>query len=310
MAFTRQTFRAENDLPRLSGLVGAMPLACRHVIDLPWRLCSPAIHAGGDAMLWVNADEQVVAFAAWQLYWATLDFFLLPSLPDAAAQTLAADLFAWADGRFRERDAERGRPLPYSVEFRDDDHERRRLIITHGFTLDEQAHYVALEHPLGEIAPIPEPPEGFTLRPLRGAEEAAACAELHRAAFNSDAMTAEWRARVTRAPQYRPDLDLVIAAPDGTLAAYCLGWYDGVRRVAQVEPLGVHPRYQRLGLAHTLLLALLHRFRALGAECALVETDLDRTAARRAYDAAGFRETGVIMRLEKMAPGAPEGSEP
>lgn len=302
MRATCHAYRSENDLPRLLELVSAMPLACRHVIDLPWRLSSPAISEGRDAAYWQDADGQVVAFAAWQYYWAALDFFIRPGLPDPARASVAAALFAGAEQRFGERDAERGRPLPYAIEYRDDDLERRRLAEAHGFTLADDEHgYVQFEHSLSDLAPVPALPAGFALRPLGGVDEAAACAELHRAAFQSDSMTTEWRARVIRTPQYRADLDLVITAPDGSLAAFCVGWYGPTWRVAQVEPAGVHPRYMRLGLGRALLLEMLRRFRAIGAERALVETNLGRAPARAAYQAVGFQEAHIVRRLEKWA---------
>jgi len=105
-------------VPRILDFVRSMPLSCRHVVDLPWRLSAPAINEESDGALWLGATGQVVGFAAWQLYWAALDFFIAPG---AEMQAVESDLFAWADIRFRERDEERGRPLPYGVEYRDDD---------------------------------------------------------------------------------------------------------------------------------------------------------------------------------------------
>ena len=303
MTITRQPFRGVADMPRILDLVRAMPLSCRHVIDLAWRLSSPAINEGRDAVYWEDSAGQVVAFAAWQYYWATLDFFILPG---AESQAIEMALFAWADARFRERDTERGWPLPYSVEYRDDDHDRLHLVESHGFLLDDgddsddsDDSYVLLEHPLTTPTPVPALPESFTLRPLNGEQETAAYAELHRAAFESTSMTPEWRARTLLMPQYRPDLDLVINAPDGTLAGFCVGWFDPLRRAAQVEPIGVHPRFHQLGLARILLLEMLQRFSEHGAEKALVETNLDRFAARHAYESVGFRQTHLIQRKAK-----------
>jgi mycothiol synthase len=283
-------------MPRVLDLVQNLPLSCRHVIDLPWRLSSPAINEGRDAAFWEDSDGQVAGLVAWQYYWAVLDFFILPG-PEAPV--VEADLFTWADERFRERDEERGRPLPYGVEFRDDDPERRSIAEAHGFTLDDDGGYVVLQHALVDLAPVSELPHGFTLRPLRGEQEAAAYAEVHRVAFESDSMTAEWRARTLRMLQYRPELDLVIEAPDRSLAGFCVGWLDPLRRVAQIEPMGIHPRFHRLGLSRVLLLEMLRRFKELGAGLALVETNLGRTAARCAYESVGFQQTHTIARKEK-----------
>jgi mycothiol synthase len=122
---------------------------------------------------------------------ATLDFYVGPG-PDAGAVECA--IFAWAGDRFRERDAERGHPLPYAVEFRDDDQDRQGLIAAHGFVRDAHASHVCLQRRLDALPP-PAVPDGFMIRPLDGTAETAAYAEVHRAAFGSDLMTAPWRER-------------------------------------------------------------------------------------------------------------------
>jgi mycothiol synthase len=291
MTITRHPFRGEADMPHIVDLVRSMPLACRHVIDLPWRLSSPTIHEGRDATFWENADGQVIGFAAWQQYWAALDFFILPG-PEM--QFVEADLFAWADARFQERDEERGQQLPYWVEFRDDDHERRRLVEAHGFVHNEDDCSVFLQHMLVDIAPVPPLPDGFTLRPLAGEQEVTAYTEVHRAAFESTSMTPEWRARTIRTPQYRPELDLAVIAPSGSFAGFCVGWFASERYIAQIEPLGIHPRFHQLGLGRILLLEMLRRFKEHGASSAIVETDVHRTPARRAYESVGFQQRHTI----------------
>ncbi|HVA93133.1 MAG TPA: GNAT family N-acetyltransferase [Chloroflexota bacterium] len=107
--------------------------------------------------------------------------------------------------------------------------------------------------------------------------------------LDSTSMTVEWRAGSPRMPEYRSDLDLVVVAPDGRLAGFCIGWLGLERRAAQIEPIGIDPDFQGRGLSRTLLLEMLHRFKALGAEHAQVETDTSRLPALHAYEAVGFR---------------------
>lgn len=291
MTITLHPFRGEADMPRILDLIRSMPFSCRHVIDYPWRLCSPAIYEGCDAAFWEDSDGQVVGFAAWQYYWAALDFFILPGPQMQAVET---DLFAWADERFRKCDEERGQPLPYWIEFCDDDQERRQLAEAHGFLFDEHDCYVTFQHSLVDLSPVPALPDGFLLRSLKGTSEAEAYAELHRAAFESTSMTPEWRLRTLRTPQYCPELDLVISAPDGSLAGFCVGWFEPSRRVAQIEPIGVHPRFHQHGLGRVLLLEMLRRFKEHGARSAIIETNVHRTPARRAYESVSFQQVHTI----------------
>jgi ribosomal protein S18 acetylase RimI-like enzyme len=292
MTITRRPYQGqESDTLGIAKLLEDMPPSTRHLIDLPWRLSSPACVAGQNACLWEDENSRLLAFAAWQIYWATLDLFIAPGPQQRAVE---AAVFAWADERFRELDQERGKPLPYWVQYRNDDLAGRQRAEAYGFSLDEE-RYVQFQHPLANPLPEVTLSEGFILRPLAGEQEAEACAELQRAAFNSTSMTADWRARALRMPSYRPELDLVIVAPGGELAGFCLGWFDARRRIAQVEPIGVHPRYQSVGLSRALLPEMLRRFKALGAEHAIFETDLDRTAARHAYESVGFHEAHRVL---------------
>lgn len=286
MPMKRSAWRDEADLPRILDLVRGMPLAYRHVIDLPWRLGSLDLTEGRDAVFWENDDGRLVGFAACHHPWAALDFFILPG---NEAQAIAADLFAWANARFYEKNW----PYPYLVEFRDDDQERQTLAEAHGFQSVED-HYTLFQHTLNDLPPVPALPSGFALRTLAGEQEAAAYAEVHRAAFESNWMTPEWRARTIRNPAYRPELNLVVTAPDGSFAGFCVGWFEPARQAAQIEPFGVHPRFHQQGLGRILLLEILRRFKEQGATRAFVETDLDRTPARRAYEAVGFQPLHTI----------------
>ncbi len=302
MSITRHPLSTA-ELPRIIELVHTMPLICRHVIDLPWRLSSPAHQSGRDAAFWKDETGQLVGLVAWQHYWAVLDFFIPPG-PEQ--QRVTTDLFLWADRRFSELDQARGQPFAYRVEFRDDDVERRQLVEAHGFLHDEGECYVLFQHALNDLPDRSALPDGFQLRQLAGESEAAAYAVLHRAAFDSLSMTTEWRMRTIRGPQYRSELDLVVTAPGGELAAFCVGWFAPTHQSAQIEPLGVHPRFQETGLGRTLLLEMLHRCKALGATRVLVETNLERSAARSVYGSVGFQHVHTIRHTKKMAGGGNE----
>lgn len=166
MPITRCPWHDEADLPRILDLVRQMPLACPHVIDLPWRLGALHRDAGRAAAFWEDSDGQVIGFAACQFPWVALDFFLLPG---EEAQSVATDLFAWARAQFQER---KGR-YPYWVEYRDDDHTRHQLVMAQGFG-EEEVRYAWFEHSLAELPLVPSLPDGFTLRPLAGEAEAVA----------------------------------------------------------------------------------------------------------------------------------------
>jgi hypothetical protein len=107
---------------------------------------------------------------------------------------------------------------------------------------------------LDESLAVPQLPEGYRVRAVRE-DEAAARAAVHRAAWRPErigemfvppadlgdaesGMTTESYQMVMRAWPYRQDLDQVVEAPDGMLAAFALGWLDAANRVGELEPVG------------------------------------------------------------------------
>lgn len=133
--------------------------------------------------------------------------------------------------------------------------------------------------------------DGFEIRPLQGEHEHAARADAARLAFASTLEPDVHRARYLRfmrSPAYVADRDLVAVAPDGTIASFAIYWPDAELSLAQFEPVGTHPDFQRRGLARAVLHEGLARLAAAGIERARVMTGGANEPARSAYLAIGF----------------------
>jgi ribosomal protein S18 acetylase RimI-like enzyme len=145
--------------------------------------------------------------------------------------------------------------------------------------------------------PIPAPvlPSGFSLRPSLGAAEAEAWVALHRLAHKTDYMTVERRLSIIEVEGFDPRLDLVAVAPDGRLAAYCVGSISKGEneltgcKAGYTDPVATHPDFQRRGLCRALLCASMQLLRERGMEVARLGTSLENQAMRRAAEAVGFR---------------------
>ena len=149
-------------------------------------------------------------------------------------------------------------------------------------------------------------PPGYRLRHLEGPDEISARAAIHRAAFPSSTMTAEQYTRLTTLPTYRYEDDLVVEAPDRSLAAFAIAWWDPVARVGEFEPVGTHPDHRRLGLARTLLGHGLRRYRQREARMVQVYALSDNLPAEALYPAVGFVRRRHRIHFERPADsGAP-----
>jgi ribosomal protein S18 acetylase RimI-like enzyme len=99
--------------------------------------------------------------------------------------------------------------------------------------------------------------------------------------------------RLAECSLYEPDLDLMIEAPNGDVAAYSLFWPDPVTGVGLVEPMRTEADYRRLGLARHLLTTGLERLASHGCRRIKVSYENDNPAARHLYVGAGFRAESV-----------------
>ena len=279
------------DLDAMYRMTATLPNALHHA-DLPWRLTSPAAQEPARTRLWENRDGTLLAWAILQFPWHCLDYDVRPGPHRQRVEQAVLD---WAVGRLTTEAASRNQGLPFYIGSRADDAARLGALRRAGFHADGWS-YLHLSRDLGE--PIPEPgvPDGFHVRALNGEAEVDAYVTAHRAAFGSTNMTADWRRRTILDPRYTAELDLVAISPDGDIVGFCVGWITPravattETRVAQVEPVGVLPGFQRLGLGRALLLEGLHRARTIGAGRMEVDAESYNQASRDLYASVGYRQ--------------------
>jgi mycothiol synthase len=245
---------------------------------------------GDDVAAWSWHDQGEVEWMAWTGDRDRDRAVVATILEDALAATPTAALGSWSD----EADMDTVELLA------------RHGFVPHGRRLSQWQHRAED----GMTAPA-SLPDGYVARGLRGAEEIEARVEVHRAAFAPSRLSAEKYERLITLPHYRFDLDLVVEAPDGSLAAFALAWWDPVARVGEFEPVGTHPEHQRRGLGRGLLVHGLSRFAELGATVVQVYSDADDPGPEALYASAGFQRHSQHRRFERPAPaGAAPPDQP
>lgn len=248
----------------------------------------------------VNANRLHLSLEAAVFLWETMDgrlaAVLHPDGPDGAclqvhpalrSAELEVEMIATAETQFTTVQPDGSQRLVLWADEHDD--LRQNLLTRRGYAIGPCPEFQrrrALTTPLPEVRLA----AGYTLRSLGDETELPARSRLARHILlpgepeDHDPDWA-WYRSVQRAPLYRRDLDLVAVAPDGELAACATVWFDDVTRSAALEPVGVHPNYQRPGLDTALVAEGLRRAARLGATLAIAES----TAATDAlYTAAGF----------------------
>jgi ribosomal protein S18 acetylase RimI-like enzyme len=87
---------------------------------------------------------------------------------------------------------------------------------------------------------------------------------------------------------YDPSLDLIVVAPDGTIAANCICSVNEKVGRGNTDPVATHPRFQRIGLARALLLAGLRLLKERGMTFAHLGTSGNNIAMQKAAESVGF----------------------
>jgi GNAT superfamily N-acetyltransferase len=213
--------------------------------------------------LWENADGKIVA---------TLNHnggseLRLHVHPQFCSAELEHEMLAYAEENFFAT-ANDGRRYVYLPIF-EDDTTRQEIVESRGFQKRPGwgHHYRRdLDSPIPD-APIPT---GYTIRSMGGAEEYPSRSWASWRAFHNDEPDSNydgdysWYANVQSAPLYRRDLDMVAAAPDGNIAAFCTCFYDDYTRSAVTVVVGVANEHWRRGLGKGVMTEALRRLQAMG----------------------------------------------
>lgn len=288
MELTARSYRDEADYARMRALLVAIfaasgpPDYCS-VGDLDWwRFTDDDPDAAARAQLWFAGPDALVGLA-----WPgreQVDLMVHPGYH--TPETLAA-MLAWAEGERRGRAGDGGESPSLTVWAFTRDHAMIETLHGRGYERTDEALCYNFRE-IGEVPPVALPP-GYALRHVRGEEDVEARVAVHRDAFAPSRMTAAKHRAVMGAPTYRPELDLVVVAPDGAFAAYCIVWYDEANRHGVFEPVGCHSAHRRRGLGKAVVTEGLSRLAALGARTASVISHKDVVPANRLYQSAGFR---------------------
>ncbi len=259
-----------------------------HVGDLAWMRFQ---HRGREqewrVRLW-QRDGRDVAWAWLRLPDSMLFWCIRPDL----RRSLVAAVMEWAESE--------ASGVGLAVEVQSTDTAALEILEQRGYRFDAAAKVLAVHHrELAEEPPV-ELPAGFRLRTVEPADLAARV-ELHRAVWEPSRVTEASFRDVQGAWPYRPGLDCVVEAPDGRLAAYCLAWLDPDNRAGELEPVGTHRDFRRLGLGSAVCRFALRRLREEGATRAVVYAvvDPDNPGAKALYESIGFVETSRFLRYAR-----------
>jgi mycothiol synthase len=268
--------------------------------DLRLEFADPEVDPARDLRLWEDAGGRLIGFGQLSLHAESDEpdgYLWFKVHPSARGEDLEAQILAWGAERIREVERERGMRIELVASARALDHARQELLAQHGFSV--LRYFLRLARPLDEPIPEPQFPAGFTL--MAGDHDPAAWAAMHNESFidhwRYHPWTVEGYNHAVSDPDYRPALNLIATAPDGTFAGFCwceIHEEENARtghNEGWIHLLGTRRGFRRIGLGRAMLLAGLHCLKAAGVEQAKLGVDADSpTGATRLYASVGFEE--------------------
>lgn len=132
--------------------------------------------------------------------------------------------------------------------------------------------------------------EGFKIRTIRE-EDYAKYAETIRAIFgHGEFFNADIVRFLASSSWYNQELDLVAVDTEDNFASVCTFRMDPASRITELEPMGTHPNYRRLGLGKALLAEGFRRLQKYKPSLLFIGGAADNPGANRLYDALGFTD--------------------
>jgi mycothiol synthase len=296
LGYTSRRYQDETDYAWMRELLHSTyaltvpPLNCT-VGDLDWWRATSDPATIHKVRLWFDELGALVAFV-----WPRADQVDVMIHPNH--RRLEQAILAQAEAEYRQKPAEGDQPRRFQCWSDAADQVRNALLQEQGYTRTD--NYLAFHTYSLTEPPLSRPlPEGYTMRHVQGEADLESRVAAHRSAFHPSRMTAEKHRAVMASPTYRPELDLMTVAPDGTVAACTIVWFDEVNRMGIFEPVACHQEHQRRGLASAVIVEGLRRLSALGAQVAHVNSWREDSAGAMLYRALGFTVTGRIFAWEK-----------
>jgi ribosomal protein S18 acetylase RimI-like enzyme len=243
--------------------------------------------------LWEREGE-VVAWG-WFNPPGGLDWFVAGDLGGDVEDGLRGAILDWLAERARAHRAATVEPPAGPIELEAwaaDGWAEEAVLRDRGWTATNTALSQFLQ-PLDVELDAPRVPDGYVLRHVRGPEEFPARVEAHRAAFAPSRLTVEKYNLLPGIPPYRLEHDLVVEAPDGSIAAFTICWLDPAGSIGEFEPVGTHPDHQRRGLGRVIMRAGLRLMREQGLRDALVFSLRANAASEALYRSAGFEVVAI-----------------
>lgn len=227
------------------------------------------------ARMWFNQNKDAVGFA-----WPdgeNIDIFIHPDF-----KTITGQVINWAE----KNGINNLKTALYCQSFTRESY-LNNILLERGYSRTE-SFTVHFEHAINTFKESVNIPGNYRLKKVSQLEDIEEKIKSYKLCFPDHNMTKVKYISMMKTSSYNADLDLVIVAPDKTVASFAQFWICDGLNTGIVEPLGCHPEHRRRGLSKTLLLQGLKLLKTHGISKVYVKTSFKNKAAISLYKSTGF----------------------
>ena len=309
-ATTTKVFADIADLVKLNDTSGQLDDDTL-VSELKGFFNAPNVDKGRDLRTWHNFSGKLIGFGQLvlmsqqtQAIEAYLYFDIHPAWQGKALET---EILQWGEERLCEIGRAKNLSLKLLTFCRSDRLDRLIRLKQQGFT--QARSFLTMSCSLNQPISSSALPTGFTRRqlstkghhfqiPLGDVQD---WVQLFNESFidhwqHQDLTVETARQWLFNNPHCKPELNLVAVAPDGKLAAFCVGYINGNENASNrcnegwIKLLGTRRGFRRLGLGRAMLLTQMQQLKAVGVERVKLGVDAENlTSATKLYQSVGFQ---------------------
>lgn len=294
MSLTSRLYSGSDDLERMRGLLQAIkrahPYSGIHIGELDWWMFydRSGVPLNDKVRLWFEGDK-LIAWTWTHHKRGAFDFFIHPAYRGTLEQDIVLNqtvdaLTAYLHEQPRPDDT----PQQIMGYVDADDSASIALLEGLGFARSEYMTHFAQDI-RGEL-PAPMLPDGFMFLDRIQPSDVEQRVLAHVDAFQPHSqMTPDYYHALQTAPNYDPELDISVVAPDGMIVSFAMSWIDTDNKLSVFEPVGTRYDFHRRGLGKATLLEGLRRLQARGVETALVSCASSEAGNVIFYQSVGFQ---------------------
>lgn len=235
------------------------------------------------AKLWFNEFNDVIAFA-WPDDDESIDIFIHPNYKSIIGQVVI-----WAEKQ-SIKTKHLKKPSIKCQSFTGDTY-LNNVLIERGYNRTE-SYTIHFEYKIDSLMNVSNLPDEYKFKTVNQLNDINEKIKTYKICFPNHEVNKDKYVSMMKTDTYSENLDLVVIAPDNSVASFATIWVDNDNNIGIFEPVGTHSNYRHKGLCKAVIFEGIRLLKNLGISKAFIKTSFKNIAAQSLYKSIGFLEIG------------------